>query len=261
MRVESAEKKIGQYEREIRSYIYDSFVWRHIAEPIIDEDKLAVFLAILSHSDVEEQSLTNYILSIMLMQIALDTHENVTNDMNKEDSLELKKRQLTILAGDYYSGLYYHILARTEDVCFIKEFSQGIQAINESKVELYKSKEASAAFLFSHMESIETALAEKTAAYFGRECNMPFFKDFLLLKRVNREFALLESLEYRQQKVPSYYSAMLLPPFLNGVEDIQNRMEQGLQSVDCEDMAERARKVLAESRGHINNMMGKGLFG
>lgn len=261
MRVESAEKKIVQYEREIRSHIYDSFVWRHIEEPVIDEDKLAVFLAILSHSDVEEQSLTNYILSIMLMQIALDTHENVTNDMNKEDSHELRKRQLTILAGDYYSGLYYHILARTEDVSFIKEFSRGIQVINESKVELYRSKEASAEFLFSHMESIETVLAEKTAAYFDRECNMSFFKDFLLLKRVNQELALLESLEYRKQEVPSYYSAMLLPPFLNGVEDIQNRMEKGIQAVECEDMANRARKVLAESRGHINNMMEKGLFG
>ena len=90
---------------------------------------------------------------------------------------------------------------------------------------------------------------------------MSFFKDFLLLKRVNQELALLESLEYRKQEVPSYYSAMLLPPFLNGVEDIQNRMEKGIQAVECEDMANRARKVLAESRGHINNMMEKGLFG
>ena len=261
MWVESAKKKVLHYESEIRSHIYDSFVWNHIEEPIIDQDKIAVVLAILSHAGVKEQQLTNYILSIMLMQIALDTHENVTNEMNREDSHDLRKRQLTILAGDYYSGLYYHILSRTKDVGFIEVFSQGIQIINEAKVELYQCKEAKAEFLFVHLDAIETALVEKVFSYFGSSGDLSFYKDFLLLKRVNREFTLLDSIEHDQGNKSKYYATMLMPAFLNGVESLQNRVEKGLSAQACEDMADRVKDALAESRGHINNLMGKGLFG
>lgn len=261
MRVESARNKVVQFEREIRNHIVDSFVWRHIEEPIIDEDKIAAMLLLLSDADATEQQQSNYILSIMLMQIALDTHENVTNEMNSKDSDELRTRQLTILAGDYYSGLYYHILAKTEDVRFIKEFSRGIQEINESKVELYQSRDTSADFLYGHLETIETALAEKVSTYFGSPCHLTFIKDFLLMKRVNREFASYEIAERGAVKKPCYYAAMLLPPFLNKVEELQHRVEQRLDEEMCRDMAQRARRALDESRGLINNMMEKGLFG
>ena len=261
MRVESAKKQVLQYEREIRNHIFDSFVWRYIEEPIIDEDKIAAMLLILSHADATEEQLSNYIVSIMLMQIALDTHENVTNGLNSEDSGELRTRQLTILAGYYYSGLYYHILAQTEDIRFIREFSRGIQLINESKVELYQCKDTSAEFLFAHLEAIETALAEKVSSYFGSTCNLLLLKDFLLMKRLNREFARHEFVEYGAGNKPRYYAAMLLPPFLNRVEDLQNRVEQELEAEICTDMAQRVKRALDESRGHITNMMGKGLFG
>ncbi len=260
MRVESAEQKVLHYEREIRNHIYDSFVWKHIEEPIIDKDKIAVLLAILSHADVKEQQLSNYILSIMLMQIALDTHENVTNELNSEDAHELRKRQLTILAGDYYSGLYYHILSKTMDIHFIREFSQGIQVVNESKVELYRSKEATAEFLLTHFKAIEATLAEKVSNYFGSSCDLSFFKDFLLLKRVNREFTLHDSVNRGLETKPGYDAVILMSPFLNEVEDLQGGVERGLGVLTCEDMAHRVRRALAESREHINNMMGKGLF-
>ncbi len=260
MRVESAKQKVLHYEREIRNHIFDSFVWKHIDEPIIDKDKIAAILAILSCADVEEKQLSNYILSIMLMQIALDTHENVTNELNRDDSHELRKRQLTILAGDYYSGLYYHILAKTEDIRFIREFSQGIQVINEAKVDLYQNKEAAAESVFAHLRAIESALAERVSTYFSSSCDLSFYQDFLLLKRVNREFALHDSFNIGLEKKPGYYEVMLKPPFLNGVEDLQNRIEQGLAVLSCEDMAQRVRLALEESKEHINNMMGKGLF-
>lgn len=81
------------------------------------------------------------------------------------------------------------------------------------------------------------------------------------MKRLNREFARHEFVEYGAGNKPRYYAAMLLPPFLNRVEDLQNRVEQELEAEICTDMAQRVKRALDESRGHITNMMGKGLFG
>ena len=61
---------------------------------------------LMDHLELSYSEMQNYALSTMLIQIALDTHEHISNE-----SVEEKNRQLTVLAGDYFSGLYYKLLA------------------------------------------------------------------------------------------------------------------------------------------------------
>src|SRR5699024_3634853 len=77
-----------------------------------------------------------YMITTMLVQIALDTHDLVTdkkNDTVEPLSVE-STRQLTVLAGDYYSGLYYLLLAEIEDYQLIHALAIAIKEITELKL-------------------------------------------------------------------------------------------------------------------------------
>ena len=47
---------------------------------------------------------------------------DVSNTLLEMNSM--KDRQLTVLAGDYYSGLYYKYLSEIEDIHLIKSFQK-----------------------------------------------------------------------------------------------------------------------------------------
>ncbi len=185
--MDSINKEVIQLNSEIKKLIYHSLVLEHIERPVINDDMIAVMVQILRNANVEQKFRPYYIVSVMLMQIALDTHEGVSNTEESESPARLRKRQLSILAGDYYSSMYYHILAKTEDIEFINLMSRGVQEVNEAKVRLYTDKNADIDTLVMYLKQIETILVEKTADYFNVTEQKELFIDFLLWKRLKAE--------------------------------------------------------------------------
>ncbi len=114
----------------------------------------------------------------MLIQIALDTHEHITN--TAEDD---KSRQLTVLAGDYFSGLYYKLLADSEDILMIKALSDGVKTINESKVLIYQKESIEIDKLMNCIMIIESSLLAKFSEYFKVDLWNEFHGNFLFFKR------------------------------------------------------------------------------
>src|SRR5574339_191225 len=96
----------------ITNRISHPYLKQFIQTPNIDEDKLLLIISMLDQHGLTKLEMKDFVVTTILIQIALDTHElvsNTTNPIEKESSL--KSRQLTVLAGDYFSGLYYKILA------------------------------------------------------------------------------------------------------------------------------------------------------
>src|SRR5690606_30006102 len=59
--------------------------------------------------------------TVSIVYAALHAHDRVI-----EDSLATKKQQLTVLAGDFYSGIYYQMLANRENVTLIQRLAKAI---------------------------------------------------------------------------------------------------------------------------------------
>ncbi|WP_244906713.1 heptaprenyl diphosphate synthase component 1 [Neobacillus soli] len=155
---------------------------KYIETPVIDEDKLLILISIMDRLELSFNEMQNYALSTMLIQIALDTHEHISDSSEDE-----KNRQLTVLAGDYFSGLYYKLLAESEDILMIKALSQGIKEVNENKILVYQKEFEGIEKLMTSIKHIESSLLLMFADYFKVDLWKDFLANLLLFKRLFKE--------------------------------------------------------------------------
>lgn len=175
-------------KQKLNKQLSHQFLLEHIQKPVIDNNKLQLLLAMMDESDIEKPLIEKYAVTSMLISIALDTHELVSNETYSEDNYDqLKERQLTVLGGIYYSSLYYKILAEIENIQLTKIFAIAIKEINENKVFLYRCNAATTEELFSTVSKIETALFEGLYSYIDKTYLSGPVTNFLMANRLHLE--------------------------------------------------------------------------
>lgn len=158
-----------------------------IQQPYIDEDKLLLIMFIVDNLQIPKSKADKYIITTMLVQIALDTHESVQNEPLPLE--RLKGRQLTILAGTYYSGLYYQILAEIDDIFMIRTLAEGIMEVNEHKVSVYSHARVTVESLMESLKKTESSLFDRITHFYNRDelgelaANLVFINRVLLEKK------------------------------------------------------------------------------
>lgn len=180
---------IRQLKRLIETKAQHPYLLKHIQKPSLDEDKLILLWGLFNDLDVLNEKRNQYIISTMLVQIALDTHEIVSNSGDGIELPEvLKNRQLQVLAGDYYSGLYYQGLASVGNVEMIRILSSAIKKINDNKIILYQQGSINdVPTLLMTIKAIEASLIHKLADYYDEPAWIDISEDLLLLKRLHAE--------------------------------------------------------------------------
>ncbi|WP_141993570.1 heptaprenyl diphosphate synthase component 1 [Bacillus sp. B4EP4a] len=180
---------IRQLKRLIETKAQHPYLLKYIQKPSLDEDKLILLWGLFNDLDVTSEKRNQYISSTMLVQIALDTHEIVSNSGEGIESPEvLKNRQLQVLAGDYYSGLYYQGLASVGNVDMIRILSSAIKKINDNKIILYQQGSINdVPTLLMTIKAIEASLIHKLGDYYSEPAWMELSEDLLLLKRLHAE--------------------------------------------------------------------------
>ncbi|PLR99942.1 heptaprenyl diphosphate synthase component 1 [Bacillus sp. T33-2] len=192
--MQDIEKTLSDIKGRLHKKISHPYLAENVSVPDIDEDKLLLLVSMLGQMDLDAARIENYTITTMLIQVALDTHEIVRNSLPEEDPLSNKDRQLMVLAGDYYSGLYYRQLAKSGDIGVIKTLAEGIKEINENKITVYQQDADGIDKLMKSIKKIESALFEKLSDYFHSSEWKVVAPNLLFIKRlINEKNAFVQS--------------------------------------------------------------------
>ncbi|MBT2639107.1 heptaprenyl diphosphate synthase component 1 [Bacillus sp. ISL-45] len=163
------------------------YLLEHVESPFIDDDRLLLLTSLMEQQEVNQEKAKNYTVTTMLLQIALDTHEQVNNSQPGEEDESHKRRQLTVLAGIYFSGLYYKLLADMDDIEMIKLLASGVKEVNEQKILLYQKEAEAIDKLMDSVKLIESALLGKVADHLDASEWFEFASNWLFVKRLLSE--------------------------------------------------------------------------
>lgn len=115
-------------------YTEHDLISAHTRLPEFPELRTNVLSAFLRHASEKaaHPKLQEAIgLAVSLMQHGLDTHELV------DGKGEARRRQMTVLAGDYFSSRFYQLLSQAESIQTIGLVSQAVCDVNRYKMNLY----------------------------------------------------------------------------------------------------------------------------
>ncbi|MCE7791013.1 heptaprenyl diphosphate synthase component 1 [Salipaludibacillus sp. CUR1] len=186
-------RAFDNYNKELNR-VFDSFytrvnhpyIKRFLEDPVVDADQAAVLFYMLKDKGYSRQYIHDCILTAMFVQAALDTHETVNVHGLGTETLKTK-RQLTVLAGDYYSSLYYYVLAQLGDVPLIRVMAKSIQDINESKMSIYKQHKKKYKPGIRELKNVYTSLLKNIAVFTGSADRVALIEEFFLFKSLLAE--------------------------------------------------------------------------
>src|SRR5699024_8879214 len=119
----------------LRRIMKQPYVEKHIHKPFIDSDKMMFLADVYQHMDMKDTEKKQIIITVMLVQCALDTHELVT--VNNDSMLSETEKQFVVVAVDYYSCLYYALLDEHRQIQKIQILANANKQINEYKMNIY----------------------------------------------------------------------------------------------------------------------------
>lgn len=221
----SSDKDIKQLKEKIASKVRHPFLVKFIQEPTIDEDKLVLLSSIMDHTRLSPVKKEQYIITTMLVQIALDTHDLVTLTEDDDDQETVRNRQLTVLAGDYYSGLYYYLLSQLDDIPMIHTLAGAIKEINELKMELYYKDVESFQEFLNGLKKVESLLIQRVASYVQKSSINDMAGEWLLAKRL-----IEEKRSYQQGKFSPLLHVLMTRQSSLGGGQVMVNIERMLQN-------------------------------
>ncbi|MEW9698995.1 heptaprenyl diphosphate synthase component 1 [Paenibacillus sp. SI8] len=120
-----------------KQYTEYDMIQTHTELPDFPELRTRLLFAFLNGNTKLSASSELYTLATSLVQLALDTHEMVTASNEVKEKKAARSRQLKVLAGDYFSSRFYHLLSQAGQIDMIKQLSNAICEVNRLKITVY----------------------------------------------------------------------------------------------------------------------------
>ncbi len=171
---------------QILHTIRHPYLNQQLLAPTIDDVKVTLLINLLKDHNFSSDKIVHYCKALMIHQIALDTHEKVSTF--EGTPMDREKKQLTVLEGDLYSGLYYDALSKTGEIGLIRELSYAVKEMNEEKINLVHEQFSSLEDLFNCITVIESTILVHFAKFISAEESIKHIEQECLMSRLKKEF-------------------------------------------------------------------------
>jgi heptaprenyl diphosphate synthase len=166
---------MSRYQEELSDVIdqvylqaKNEFMQSYVDLPAIPVGRMQVLFLFLYDCNLPLETIKSYLLSTVLVQMGLDCHEEVSL-IPQVTEKGVRTRQLSVLAGDFFSSKYYFLLSKIEDVQLVRLLANSIRKINEIKTEVYLSDQLNADQYLELMNEIDSCLYEGFVSPFGAQ--------------------------------------------------------------------------------------------
>ncbi|WP_248925425.1 heptaprenyl diphosphate synthase component 1 [Paenibacillus hamazuiensis] len=122
-----------------KPYIEYDMIQKYTELPRFPEFRTRLLYAFLNKNASLSGNSELFALVTSLVQLGMDTHDMVSNHSNDKETIAARSRQLKVLAGDYFSSRFYHLLSQAGQIDLIGTLSNAICEANRLKMNLYLS--------------------------------------------------------------------------------------------------------------------------
>lgn len=120
----------------VTKHAENPFLKRCLGRPSVPSFFVQVLYLMLKSHALPISRIRPLCTAVALLQMGLDIHETVSLDKLRTEE-EMRTRQLTVLAGDYYSSQFYRLMSERGELEIIACLAQATCRINEAKMRLY----------------------------------------------------------------------------------------------------------------------------
>lgn len=216
----SIQNHIEQLKSKIKMYVRHRTLHKYTGDPDVSDSRLFFLILPLLNGDNWTDDQEQSAIAVALIYSALTAHDQI-----KESNASSKSQQLTVLAGDYYSGLYYQLLAKRSSFDLIRTLSNGIIDISEKKSSVYDQMHRTFDEWMDTLQTIESLSIEQFHHYFNFDMYKPFVRKALLIKRIEDEIHLLSMSKSSRFLESLAESASILGYQTNWRELLEMRLE------------------------------------
>ena len=145
--------EVEQLKTEIRDRLSNRMLLDYTGEPGIGFPVLfSLILPELNGEDWQSSDRTAA-TAVGALHAAFHAHDSI-----EDRGAPSRRQQLTVLAGDYYSGIHYRILAGIRDTVLLRELAHSVIRMTECKASLYERQPGrSASDVTAALDVIEAA--------------------------------------------------------------------------------------------------------
>ncbi|TFE29993.1 heptaprenyl diphosphate synthase component 1 [Cohnella luojiensis] len=120
-------------------YMSHEMIRLHTELPEFPDGRISLLYTVLSHQPGAASQKDLLAIVTSLVQMGLDTHDMVENSPNpaKSGMIGMRAQQLKVLAGDYFSSRFYHLLSQAGQIETIRQLSEAVCNINRIKMNFY----------------------------------------------------------------------------------------------------------------------------